>query len=118
MLRRFFILAAMAALAVPSVSMAQANPLQSSFEKLADRDRRAAQEQLQTGGFYTGAIDGRYGRGTQSGLINAAEFIYENSYRKVRFDLSSPAGTQGYLTALARGDLGKYLFGEGDEADY
>lgn len=118
MLRRSFALAVLVSTILPSFVLAQNSPLQAAFEDLHDSGRRTAQEQLQAGGFYSGSIDGRYGRGTQSALINAADFIYENSYRRVQFDLSSLPGAQLYLTALARGDLGKYLFGEGDEADY
>lgn len=103
---------------LPLVALAQSSTLQVAFENLMDSDRRAAQEQLQAGGFYNGVIDGRYGYGTQKALTDAADFIYENSYRRVRFNPSSAAGAQQYLAALARGDLSKYLFGEGDEADY
>lgn len=118
MQRRALIAIGIFAAVFPAIAIAQSNPLQAAFEGLGDSGKRAAQEQLQAGGFYEGSIDGQYGRGTQSALTNAAQFIYENSYQKVQFDLSSSAGAQRYVSALARGDLGKYLFGEGDEADY
>lgn len=118
LLRRSFVFSSIVAATVPLAALAQNNPLQSAFEGLGDSGRRAAQKQLQAGGFYNGAIDGSYGRGTQSALTNAADFIYENSYQKVRFDLASLTDARRYLNALARGDLGKYLFGEGDEADF
>lgn len=118
MQRRTIIAIGFLAAILPTIPYAQSNPLQSAFEDLADSGKRAAQEQLQAGGFYEGSIDGRYGRGTHSALVNAAQFIHENSYRKVYFDLSNSAGAQRYVNALARGELGKYLFGEGDEADY
>jgi hypothetical protein len=54
---------------------------------------------------------------TRSALINAAAFIRENSYGRAQFTPSDQADAQRYMTALARGDLAKYLWGDGDESE-
>ena len=69
MLRRSFVMGAVLATLLPMAALAQGTALQAAFETLPDAGRRASQEQLQTGGFYGGAIDGRHGRGTHSALI-------------------------------------------------
>lgn len=94
-----------------------ADALASAFAALSPEGRRAVQEQLAFGGFYDGSVDGAYGPRTRSALINAAALIRENSYSRERFTLSDQADAQRYMTALARGDLAKYLWGEGDESE-
>lgn len=99
-----------------SALYAQQDVLQKAFESLTEAARKSAQSQLAMAGFYSGQIDGAYGAATRSALTNAAQFIFENSYQKVSFDLSTPEGAQTYLDALSRQELDKYLWGEGDES--
>ena len=96
---------------------AGSDALQAAFEALSPAARRAAQEQLAMAGFYMGGIDGAYGPGTHQALVQAADFIDQNSYGRTRFDLGSDKGTKAYVRALASGELGKYLWGEGDESE-
>lgn len=98
------------------VAQAQGDPLAAAFSALSPTARRSAQEQLATGGFYDGKIDGAYGARTRSALINAAAFIKDNSYGRKSFELSSSAGASGFVTALSKGELATYLWGEGDES--
>ncbi|MFN4193906.1 MAG: peptidoglycan-binding domain-containing protein [Tabrizicola sp.] len=117
MYRRQILLSLPAALILPAPLLAEGDALRAAFEGLSPAARRAAQEQLAMAGFYSGGIDGAFGPGTRRGLVQAAEFIGQNSYGRTRFDLASPKGAAAYVQALARGDLGKYLWGEGDESD-
>lgn len=111
---RSLLWAAVVGAALPLAALAQSNPLQSAFEGLGDNGKRAAQEQLQASGFYSGPVDGQYGRGTEGALTRGAEFIYANTQPRIRFDLSSAEGAQRYVQALARGELIKHLLGEGE----
>lgn len=95
---------------------AQSEQLSAAFGALSAAARRAAQEQLANGGFYDGKIDGAYGGRTQTALINAAAFINDNSYGRKSFDLSSSAGARSFVSSLSKGELAKYLWGEGDES--
>ena len=115
--RRTFLITAAAALAFPMSAYAQADALASAFEGLSPSARLVAQEKLSAGGFYSGRLDGAFGPGTRSALMNAAAFTRDNSYGRADFDLTSPKGASGFLTALATGELDKYLWGEGDEED-
>jgi hypothetical protein len=115
--RRYFLLAGPAMLIATASAKAQDEALAAAFEALPPAARVGAQERLAAGGFYTGGIDGAFGPGTKSAIINAAAFVKDNSYGKVVFDLSSTDGAARFLSALTAGDLDKYLWGEGDEAD-
>lgn len=115
--RRQMLLSLPAALILPAPLLAGGDALQSAFEGLSPSARRAAQEQPAMAGFYSGGIDGAYGPGTRRGLVQAAEFIRQNSYGRTRFDLASAKGAKAYVQALAAGELGKYLWGEGDEGE-
>ena len=117
MKRRSFLLSLPVSLALAQGAGAQTDPLATAFARLPAAARRAAQERLLGAGFYSGAVDGKFGRGTAFGLAQAAIFITDNSYGKVRFDLTTPRGAETFLSALAGGQLDKYLWGEGDEAD-
>ncbi|MFN6925687.1 MAG: peptidoglycan-binding domain-containing protein [Tabrizicola sp.] len=115
--RRTILLSLPALLTLTRGLHAGGDALQSAFESLSPAARRAAQEQLAMAGFYNGGIDGAYGPGTRRALAEAAAFIEQNSYGRMQFDLASVKGAGSYLRALAAGDLGKYLWGEGDESD-
>ncbi|NHB76427.1 peptidoglycan-binding domain-containing protein [Rhodobacter calidifons] len=117
MQRRSILLSLSAFLTLAPGLQAGGDALQAAFESLSPAARRSAQEQLAMAGFYRGGIDGAYGPGTRKALVQAAAFIEQNSYGRTRFDLASEKGARTYLRALAAGDLGKYLWGEGDEAD-
>lgn len=115
--RRHFLLAGPAVLIAITAAQAQNDALATAFDNLSPAAKAGAQERLAAGGFYTGGIDGAFGPGTKSAIINAAAFVKDNSYGKVVFDLSSTDGAARFLSALTAGDLDKYLWGEGDEAD-
>lgn len=115
--RRTILLSLPAFLTLAPALHAGGDALQAAFEALSPAGRRAAQDQLAMAGFYTGGIDGAYGPGTRKALVQAAAFIEQNTYGRTRFDLGSAKGAGTYVRALASGNLGKYLWGEGDEAD-
>ncbi|NBZ88989.1 peptidoglycan-binding domain-containing protein [Stagnihabitans tardus] len=117
MQRRSLLLSLPAMFLSAGAAFAQTDALANAFAALSAQGRRAVQEQLAFGGFYGGSVDGAYGPRTRSALINAAAFIRENSYGRAQFKLSDQADAQRYLTALTRGDLAKYLWGEGDESE-
>ena len=103
-------------LAITSAS-AQEDSLSIAFNNLSQAAKGTAQEKLAAGGFYTGKLDGTFGPGTRSAIMNAAVFVKDNSYGKVAYNLSSSNGPKRFLAALTAGDLDKYLWGEGDEAE-
>ena len=115
--RRSFLLTGPALMIATASAQAQDDALAAAFNDLSPAAKVGAQERLAAGGFYTGGLDGAFGPGTKSAMINAAAFVKDNSYGKVVFDLSSTAGAARFLTALTAGDLDKYLWGEGDEAE-
>lgn len=100
----------------PGQALAQGfGALQHAFDRLSPDDRRAVQRELQTGGFYEGAIDGRFGPATGTALVQAAEFLAYGSRGKVEIDLQTPDGIADYLQRLASGALSSYLYGEGED---
>lgn len=115
--RRAFMITMPAVLALSPMALAQTDVLASAFDKLSPAARLAAQERLSAGGFYTGRLDGAFGPGTRSALVNAAAFIKDNSYEKVVFNLTESGEADRFLSALASGELDKYLWGEADEAE-
>lgn len=115
--RRSFLLSIPATLVAITSAHAEGDALGVAFNNLSASARVAAQEKLSAGGFYTAAIDGSFGPGTKSAIVNAAVFVKDNSYGKVVFDLSSQSGAEGFLAALTGGELDKYLWGEGDESE-
>ena len=115
--RRLTLLSFAALVVATGRAVAQNDPLGDAFRVMPAVARRAIQENLSIGGFYSGAVDGKYGSKTRKALIDAGSFIADNSYGKIRYDLDHPDQAQRYITDLARGDLAKYLWGEGDEAD-
>ena len=70
MIRRVFLLSLAALAAAPALTAQQAArfnavALRRAFEALPEASRKKVQEELRTGGFYRGAVDGRYGPGTE-----------------------------------------------------
>lgn len=115
--RRAFVLAASLSVIVGSEARAETDVMADAFNKLSMSSRLAAQEKLAMGGFYNGKLDGAFGPGTRSALVNTAMFIKDNSYGKVVFDLTAPQEADLFLSSLTSGDLDKYLWGEADESE-
>ena len=115
--RRSFLLSLPVSMLVITAAHAESDVLATAFNDLSVSARMASQEKLAAGGFYTGGLDGSFGPGTKSAIINAAAFVKDNSYGKAVFDLSSMDGAERFLAALTSGGLDKYLWGEGDEAE-
>lgn len=116
--RREMLAASTAALFVFSGgASAQSDPLAAAFDDLGMAARKAVQSEVQIAGFYTGAVDGAYGPGTRKALAQAARFIAENSRGKAQPKVTTAAGAQAFLAAMARGDMAKWLYGEGNESD-
>ena len=89
--------------------------LREGFGYLRPALRGHVQNELRIGGFYQGAIDGRYGPATQRALIAAADHIGRNSRGQVRIDLTTQSGIVAYYRGLVSGDLAAWLYGEGNE---
>lgn len=117
MKRRDFITSISGLILCAGTATAEQDPLRGAFENLSPAARLSGQEQLSMGGFYSGRIDGAYGPNTRSALVSAATFIADNSYGRVTFDIKSTSGASAFVNAIARGEMAKYMWGEGDEAD-
>lgn len=115
-MRRVFLTSIFGLAITARTAFAQADPLAGSFAALSETQRRSAQDQMAMAGLYDGAVDGAFGPKTRASLVNTAVFIRDNSYGKVVFDLAKPAHASRFLNALSKGELGKYLWGEGDES--
>jgi peptidoglycan hydrolase-like protein with peptidoglycan-binding domain len=115
--RRSLIAALPLALLAAHGAAAQEDHLRSQFDAMPPAARQVVQEQLATGGFYSGRIDAAFGPGTRRALVDAAAFLEWNSRGRVAFDLSSPGDVRRYLAGLAGGELAAYLYGEGEEMD-
>lgn len=98
-------------------ALAQDDPLGAIFMQLPAQIRRDLQEELSWGGFYEGALDAAWGPGTRRGVIEAAQFLPQNSRGRIQPDLSSVAGAQRFMTGLARKEYSAWLYGEGEEND-
>ena len=118
MKRRVFLASIAAAGLLPAAAaLASGNALQAAFEALSGTRRQRVQYKLSEAGFYQGAADGRYGRGTDAGLRNAAAFVADNSYGRVRPDVASAAGASAFLAGLLAGDYDAWFWGEGGETE-
>ena len=117
MKRRDFITSIFGLIFFSGKANAQQDPLRGAFEGTSPAARRSCQEQLSMGDFYSCRMYGTYWPNTRSALLNAASFITDNSYGRVTFDLKTAAGSSAFVNAIARGEMAKYLWGEGDEAD-
>ena len=93
------------------------DPWADGFASLSRGERQAIQTELQTGGFYSGTIDGAWGPGTARGAQAVAAYIVENSGGSVRPDISSPAAVQRFLKDLARARYSSWIYGEGGEGE-
>ncbi len=102
---------------VATGAMAQDDPLGAIFMQLPAKMRRDLQEELSFGGFYQGALDAAWGPGTRRGVIEAAQFLPQNSRGRIQPDLSHVRGVQTFMTGLARKEYSAWLYGEGEEND-
>ncbi|MCB6178666.1 peptidoglycan-binding protein [Rhodobacter sp. Har01] len=121
-LRSFALACAAATLCLPSLGTGPAAAqdraaLQQALEGLSAIGRTTAQTELRFAGVYQGAIDGRYGRGTEAALIAGAAFMRDNSRGKVVVDLTNAAEASAYVRGLAEGAHSAWLYGEGGECD-
>lgn len=96
------------ALAVPALAEVDARFFPAAFAELDEAGRRAVQQELQAAGFYRGAIDGRYGPGTESALVRAATRLQEESFGLSVF-LDTEADAISFLFALAEGSYAEWL---------
>ena len=87
--------------------------LPDAFAALGDEDRRTAQEELRTGGFYEGPRDGVYDPEVAAGLLEAADYLAEN-WEGHEIPLASPPEAAAYLRDLAGRRLSAWLYGEGE----
>lgn len=91
--------------------------VQAGFEALPDAQRRQIQELAATTGLYGGAIDGRYGPGTQGAVVGLVPILEGASYdNRFVFDLASPQGVAAFYQVLLT-DGPAWAYGEGEECD-
>lgn len=115
--RRAFILALTTFTIAAASAQAKTDALAQAFANLSMANRKNAQKYLAESGFYQGSIDGAFGKGTSGALWNAAAAVKDSSYGKVVYDLSKSADATNFLTELAKGNLAKWFYGEGDESE-
>lgn len=101
----------------PTAAVAQQDVLAAAFEGVGNQGRRKIQESMSFLGFYSSAVDGKYGPGTRRALLQTAAYVQENSRQQVRPDLSTAAGARFFMGKLASGEWDKWLWGDGDECD-
>lgn len=106
-------------LALPAAAEVRWNDAaaRAAFESLSDAQRRAAQSTMKEAGFYSSAIDGRWGQGTARSAKATAEFLEDNSYNRLDFDLHTPDASRQFFQFVLSETAGAYLWGEGGECD-
>ena len=82
--------------------------LQWAFEALSDPRRRKVQAELQAAGFYDGAVDGLYGKASQTALASAAEFLTYDVEGVSVPELLGEAGATEFLNMIADGVLARH----------
>jgi hypothetical protein len=118
---------ALAAVAVPSVVLAQAatpdqNVLSSQtirdvFNSLPERERRIVQAEALTAGLYTSTVDGKFGPNTELAIRALPKWIREMSYGEVIVEADTPAKLEKFLLEVGRGEWSMWLYGEGGEGE-
>lgn len=114
MLRRTLLLICLS-LAFPA--FASGDVIGDAFNGLSKPDRIAVEEEMQTGGLYDGPLDGAYSEAVKIGVEQTAQLVFSNGHEGPAMDLTTPAGAAAFLKATALGDMGKWIYGEGEEQD-
>lgn len=114
MLRRTLLLIC---LSLPLPAFAAGDVIGDAFNALSKPDRIAVEEEMQTGGLYDGPLDGGYSQAVKTGIEETAQLVFSNGYEGPAMDLTTPAGAAAFLKATASGDMGKWIYGEGEEMD-
>lgn len=89
----------------------------SGFESLPDAQRSSAQSVMKQAGLYASGLDGEWGPATARGAIATAEFLEDNSYNRLDFDLHTPEAARRFFQFLLTNEGPAYLWGEGGECD-
>jgi hypothetical protein len=114
MLRRILLLIS---LCLPLPAFASDDVIGDAFNALSKPDRIAVEEEMQTGGLYDGPLDGSYSEAVKTGVEETAQQVFSNGYEGPAMDLTTPAGAAAFLKSTASGDMGKWIYGEGEEMD-
>ncbi len=104
-------------LSLPLSAKAATDVIASAFNALSQDDRVAVEEEMQTGGLYNGPLDGIYSEAVRTGVEDTAQQVFSNGYEGPALDLTTPKGAVDFLKATAKGDMGKWIYGEGEEVD-
>lgn len=102
---------------LPAPVFAQADAVGSAFNALPAADRQKVQQELLTGGFYDGTVDGQYGPRSARSIADAAQYVADNSRGAAVYDLRSTDGAARFLRDVVNGEAAKWLYGEGAEGD-
>lgn len=112
---------------VPSSAHAQAatseqNVMSSSqirevFNRLSSSERKMIQSEAAVVGMYTSAIDGKFGRGTETAIRALPKWIREMSSGKVIVKADTPTDLERFLREVARKEWSSWIYGEGGEGE-
>ena len=116
--RRSFLSLCVATALVPVCAFAAgANPLADAFAALTAKQRRIALVEMQIAGLYSGSVEDAGSDAINVALQATADAVVAAGYDGQPMDVRTAAGATAFVTALAVGDLSKWLYGEGNEMD-
>lgn len=118
-IKRILAAAALTLIALPAAAEVRWNEAaaRSGFESLPDAQRRSAQGVMKQAGLYASDVDGKWGPATARSAIATADFLEDNSYNRLDFDLHTPQAARRFFQFILTDDGPAYLWGEGGECD-
>ena len=93
------------------------SPLADAFAALSAEQRRIALVEMQIAALYAGPVDAADSDEITEALQITADALAVSGYDGPAMDVSTAAGATAFVTALSKGDLSAWLYGEGNEMD-
>ena len=103
--------------ATPLAGLAGPDVITEAYTALPLAERISIEQEMQTGGFYDGPQDGSFSEAVLRGIEQTAQQIFASGYEGAPLDLTTLAGAEAFLRALAKGDLSIWVYGAGEELD-
>ena len=117
MFRRSFLMLAALPLIPHAVLAAGSSPLADAFAALGTDARRIALVEMQIAALYAGPVDATGSDEITEALQITADALVASGYDGPAMDVTTATGAMAFVTALSKGDLSAWLYGEGNEMD-
>jgi peptidoglycan hydrolase-like protein with peptidoglycan-binding domain len=103
--------------ATPDQNILRYETIRDVFNSLSEADRRVVQKEAKITGVYSGAVDGKFGPGTDLAIRALPKWIRENTSGRIIVEADTPVKLKKFLTEVARLEWSAWLYGEGGEND-